>query len=548
MKQPKSLCKARERGYLADYKRFVSYMYEYENGVKKKNVGYARVEIRNGECKIKIHMRLEGLLDGIFPTYLIHRPLDEMDLVYIGDGMVKNQLMDSRLTVSENNVMDSGLKFSSMGGILLFLNSGVFYATQWDDKAVILGEVLEALKPKPMEKNRDMTDIAKQENQVKEHDKKLAHKDGSSDMKADTDTKVTEVKSADTEKVSVEVLLDIDLESSHSKQSDIDFLSVDEKQSQIDAQVSDKEQAHIDMTSHMKPVDTDIKVSTEKVADTDKKSTVEVVADIDTKVSNLKPSDIKTKVSEGHKSWTDDLSIPVYKLPRGWKTKEGFQQKSQKAPINPWDLVDRYKEHEGKVRQELKTDQKDIEPKDNISKDFALKDSISKETFIKDEIRKDNEQATTEKTQEDKLKAAKSADYTDKRTWEQKSSIKEETDRENPLAARIFANFPRIYPFEDNVITKCVKIEPKDIGTLPSETWALSNNSFLLHGYYCYHHLIFAEIKDRYGAHYILGVPGIYHNRERFMARMFGFDCFKSIRKRELRQGDFGYWYVEINI
>src|SRR5690554_8148373 len=89
MKQPKSLCISRERGYLADYKRFVSYMYEYVNGVKKKNVGYARVEIRNGECRFTIHMQLEGLLEGIFPTYLIHRPDEEMDLIYLGDYSVK---------------------------------------------------------------------------------------------------------------------------------------------------------------------------------------------------------------------------------------------------------------------------------------------------------------------------------------------------------------------------------------------------------------------------------------------------------------------------
>jgi hypothetical protein len=46
---------------------------------------------------------------------------------------------------------------------------------------------------------------------------------------------------------------------------------------------------------------------------------------------------------------------------------------------------------------------------------------------------------------------------------------------------------------------------------------------------------------------YLLGIPGIFHNRERFMARMFGFENFKSIRKRDLRQGDFGYWYLPIN-
>ncbi|MDD3172654.1 MAG: DUF6128 domain-containing protein, partial [Herbinix sp.] len=117
---------------------------------------------------------------------------------------------------------------------------------------------------------------------------------------------------------------------------------------------------------------------------------------------------------------------------------------------------------------------------------------------------------------------------------------------DNATAKKIFENYPRIYPFEDNEILLCVKIEPKDIGLLPKEVWPFSNNSFLMHGYYCYHHLIFAKIKNRYGYHYILGIPGIYHNREQFMARMFGFENFKSIRKRELKQGDFGYWYMPV--
>src|SRR5690554_2856229 len=98
----------RERGYLADYKRFVSYMYEYVDGVKKKNVGYVRVEIRNGECKFTISMRAQSLMEGIFPTYLIHRPSDHMTLIYIGDSIAKNQTMNSRLNSREINLMNSG--------------------------------------------------------------------------------------------------------------------------------------------------------------------------------------------------------------------------------------------------------------------------------------------------------------------------------------------------------------------------------------------------------------------------------------------------------
>ena len=41
--------------------------------------------------------------------------------------------------------------------------------------------------------------------------------------------------------------------------------------------------------------------------------------------------------------------------------------------------------------------------------------------------------------------------------------------------------------------------------------WKLANNSFLLHGYYNYHDLLLIEEGDDC----ILGVPGIYHRRER---------------------------------
>lgn len=427
-------------------------MYEYENGTKKKNVGYARVEIRNGECKFTIHMQLAGLAEGIFPTYLIHRPTDDMDLVYLGDCAVRNQLMDSRLSAKEIDVMDSGYRFSDMGGILLFLNSGVFYATQWDDKPVVLDEVLHALKPK-------------------------------------TKTKPPEAKLGNFNK------------------------------------------------------------SQEAIP-----TTVNVVDASDNIQQEAKEKPVAAKTPSP--STTFDInSSPIYRLPGGWKIKEGTTPIRPRTPVNPWELVERYKKSTDSISVSKELPKSilptDIKPRDEIPKDIVEKDIVQKNIvqsniMQKEQILKDTdkEERSVENPLDDfrqgeKIKAAINMDALRKAPWKER--------KENPLSAKVFANYPRIYPFEDNEITRCVKLEPKDIGILPSDTWILSNNSFLLHGYYCYHHLIFAEIVDRYGCHYILGVPGIYHSRERFMARMFGFECFKSIRKRELKQGDFGYWYLEVN-
>ena len=69
---------------------------------------------------------------------------------------------------------------------------------------------------------------------------------------------------------------------------------------------------------------------------------------------------------------------------------------------------------------------------------------------------------------------------------------------------------------------RCIKIQRRDIAQLKRCEWRLANNSFLLHGYYNYHHLLPILEKDQCW----LGVPGIYHPREGQAAEAFGFPKF----------------------
>jgi len=128
----------------------------------------------------------------------------------------------------------------------------------------------------------------------------------------------------------------------------------------------------------------------------------------------------------------------------------------------------------------------------------------------------------------------------------QEREIKEQ--KRNSFISRRFKNFPGMYPFEDDEILECVKFEPHDIGLFSMDKWPLANNSFLLHGFYTYRHLIFAQMQSRSKQKYILGVPGIFRDREKFMAHMFGFKGFKGVRNKPLENGEFGYWYLEIKL
>lgn len=108
---------------------------------------------------------------------------------------------------------------------------------------------------------------------------------------------------------------------------------------------------------------------------------------------------------------------------------------------------------------------------------------------------------------------------------------------------RILLSFPTMRPFPEEKGTECVRLELQDIGCLPMKYWSLSGNRFLLHGYYCYRHLIFCQ---KGMGKYVLGVPGIYSDREQKNAFRFGFHSFQSIGEFGRQQGAFGYWLMEL--
>ena len=83
----------------------------------------------------------------------------------------------------------------------------------------------------------------------------------------------------------------------------------------------------------------------------------------------------------------------------------------------------------------------------------------------------------------------------------------------------------------------------------PRCEWRWSNNSFLLHGYYNYRHLLLIED----GEQLKLGVPGIYHEKEANAARAFGFGEFIPAERisdlpaeEDQEEEEFGYWCVPV--
>ncbi len=108
-------------------------------------------------------------------------------------------------------------------------------------------------------------------------------------------------------------------------------------------------------------------------------------------------------------------------------------------------------------------------------------------------------------------------------------------------------DFPKLSMGGVQELFDCVRINLKDIGKLDISNWKLGANSFLTHGYYTYKYLMLGNMRFDNGKNKaVLGVPGVFSNREKYLANMFGFYQFIPVRKNGLKTGQFGYWIVEL--
>lgn len=130
---------------------------------------------------------------------------------------------------------------------------------------------------------------------------------------------------------------------------------------------------------------------------------------------------------------------------------------------------------------------------------------------------------------------------------------KSAADKEHHTPARmkrdkwqqLCVQLPHIHPFQDE--REYLRLNLQDLLMLSAKYYRLVENSFLLHGFYNYEHLILARSRRRGGEKYYLGVPGNYYEREKQVAVWFGFESFEP-KAEPASEGDFGYYMISVDI
>ena len=128
--------------------------------------------------------------------------------------------------------------------------------------------------------------------------------------------------------------------------------------------------------------------------------------------------------------------------------------------------------------------------------------------------------------------------------------IKAETE---PEATSVVDNFEKMWinamkknPSVDNIFNTAFyegcRISTADLAQFGEEASVLKSNQFLLKGYGRYHHILAGKVRYAGEERYCIGVPGIYENREKYMAEIYQFPVFLSLTENRMKTGSFGYW------
>ena len=116
---------------MSNYRRLISYIYAYEGAVKGKNIGFAKLEARNGQCRISVSVKKVYVGGNDLGVYLLSAGGE----ILLGKIFIRSGAGEFRTAVKVDNVEESGKTLDSCYGLTIHdvQDSWRAYTTIWDD-------------------------------------------------------------------------------------------------------------------------------------------------------------------------------------------------------------------------------------------------------------------------------------------------------------------------------------------------------------------------------------------------------------------------------
>jgi hypothetical protein len=417
---------------MADYQRFVSYIYSYPGGVKDKNVGFAKVEVRSGEMRLNINLR--GVYTDTPQMFGVHMLIDRDDaipgryrLMKVGDCLVNNGMASYAGIFNAGNIENSGYTSSDICGIAVANKGDRYYMmfSMWEDYDI----------------NPDVIEFA-----------------GSGVRK-------------------------------YGENVGIGGKSEDDIEGNVSGEIRESGKRDIEG------------------GERDRRDNA---GGQDNRVRNGENGEVRYAESgEGNKNGN------VVNYASGSQCDKG----NYTADSNTSDISD-YTSGNSSIKKEKRIleNTPDIHMQNRYNEELQAMESEEDDT---ESCGCPNKDKVNEKTRQDACNER--------------------------LYKKLYSKADYVDAFDDDYFYDCIEVTPQMLSRLPLKDKEIINNSFLIHGYYNFHHLLFGRVCDNENnTNYFIGVPGMYCNRERYMASMFGFSNFKKSHRSDYNNPYFGYWYQEI--
>lgn len=590
---------------MAEYRRFVAYIYEYVNGIKGENAGFVKVESRNGVCRIQLHLQAVPAEETSLQVDGFVRTQNHVGVIPLGMCRVKGKTAEFKGNTPHRNFGNSDYSLEQIAGMFLEGENGSVFATAWDNEPIDVDEL------KRFAKNVHMK-------------QKAAVEEKSDAGKAARDEKTVEFKDS------------IEQQADAGNRSGV--TGKEEAGAVADAQLNGNSRGAEERSETAVPASAHIEYAEDmsdagKAADGGGMSGIETVADggemsgIETMADGGGMSGIETMADAGNVSYAEDMSDSqgmsgLEELARAGETADPGESAYSETMSDAGETT----EYEGMADSEklaaaegMAVSEDLLEAERDSGSEEIKSDASEKaagevrEASIEDEA---EEQSSREEANEagisaDSIGQSVEADGNNVRNNNVGNNIRNnirngyvnngnlnngysnngnsnngyagnngnsnsgyannngnsnnrnanngnqvhmaQARGRQQASARCNMNcansgldrkwdqfqchYPSMEPFTDDEIVECIRIAPKDIMFLRRDDQRFARNNFLLQSFYNYQHLMLGRLRD---GGYVLGVPGLYENQERFMANMFGFMNFKEARPG--KQENFGYW------
>uniref|UniRef100_UPI0040575605 DUF6128 domain-containing protein n=1 Tax=Agathobacter sp. TaxID=2021311 RepID=UPI0040575605 len=115
-------------------RRFVTYLYEYDRGNRGKNCGFVRVDVREEEVQMELHMR-NCLRCGEEGTiYILVKDEGEILGIKADDINISNGRGEETFQFDKSDIEGSGYSFEQIAGIGIRCENGGYLASNWQDE------------------------------------------------------------------------------------------------------------------------------------------------------------------------------------------------------------------------------------------------------------------------------------------------------------------------------------------------------------------------------------------------------------------------------